>query len=834
MNFQRMSGTPTSENSIRSLGRGVVAPTPRNASQTPKLPVNPHRRAHPTEAGRLLRFPIAVAVLLLLPTQAHALVALLPQGGKPALVLREGGLCGPLPAGWGLDRDRHTVRPPALGSTAPRTVDVKLAADPDGCERSRSFATLMVTSAPPEIDLGGVVFAPDEGRLEIEGRRLKGVVVAWRARSSDPADESKPPREGRELCLSPTGGAGKPERCVLPLPPRLPIDTVLTWLPAGGVTGDDVRVFDLAGTEIPVATRTLRPSLVLVSQVVPGSATVDVSLGPARVPLVHAGAVAAVDCGQARCELGDGAILVRSVPAPATSLQLKLRLSPRVRLTKGEAQESQVTLTLPLVQCPLAVVSGPPLRDADESRLVVRVDPRCAREGDRARWTVNGEAVEQQRAKRVGDALFVVLEVGRLVGEKAVIAARRPDLDATIIGSVSVPTTAAPRPRVTLELPKHGKVEFIPTNRDAVLTVAGAPPSAQLVPLPIEGAYAVLPREGHYLVRGDENAGGFVALRFGYRALGLPPELGAVDLAVLSERVQRAVREASVPAPFSTGTEGSEPLVELVCSDDRGQPVRVPPSRLYTLGFDVKDTCRLVIHRDRLPSEYGLQEVLIEVEVSRAEGGKRPEASFSERLILVPGAEARIIPLKGGTEEFDRIIVRLSHVLDETRYALSPTGRTGIPSVQWPLAIEGGRLRLYATAAIPAGLYRINQPSGQLTLNFGVLSRITWLDERGKEGLFGAELGLMGMGLIQRAGTIDYPPTFGLVAGFGIRVPLGAGAAVGVHVWGAYEFRDQVLYDPKARADCAAMPLPVGCRPASRFSFIFGPSISIGNVGTNL
>ena len=37
------------------------------------------------------------------------------------------------------------------------------------------------------------------------------------------------------------------------------------------------------------------------------------------------------DCGQARCELGEGAILVRSVPAPATGLTIRLRLAPRVR-----------------------------------------------------------------------------------------------------------------------------------------------------------------------------------------------------------------------------------------------------------------------------------------------------------------------------------------------------------------------------------------------------------------------------------------------------------------------------------------------------------------------
>ena len=783
---------------------------------------------------------LVVAAALGWPGRARALMALLPAGGRPAQVLKEGGLCGPLPAGWLLERDRRTVRPPAAGSSAPRTIEVKLGADPDGCERSRATMILVATGAHPEIDAGGVVFAPDEGRLEIEGHRLKGAVIAWKVPA--PAGDDKPLREGREVCLAPAVPAGKPERCVLPLPPNLPFDTQLSWLPAGGLTGDEVRVFDAAGAEVGPRARELRPALVIVSQVVPGSATVDVSLGPARVPLVHPGAVAAVDCGQARCELGDGAILVRSVPAPATTLTLRLRLAPRVRLLKGEAQESQVTLTLPLVQCPITVASGAPLRDADDSRIVVRVDPRCAREGERARWTINGEPVDDRRAKRIGDALFVVLEAGRVSGEKAVIAARRPDIDATIIGSVSAPTAAPPRPRVTLELPKHGKVEFIPTNRDAVLTVAGGAAAtgpgsqADLVPIPVEGAYDVRTSEGHYLVRGDENAGGFVALRFAYRLSGLPPELGTIDLAVLAERVQRAVREASVPAPFSTGAEGPDPLVELLCADDKpgGAPVRVTPSRLYKLDFDAKDTCRLVIHRDRLPAEFGLQEVLFEVEVSRSDGSRRGDASFSERLILVPGGQSRVIPLKGGVDEFDRILVRLSHVLDETRYALSPTGRQGIPSVQWPLAVEGGRLRLYATAAIPAGLYRINKPTGQLTLNFGVLSRLTWLDDRGKEALLGAEVGLMGMGLIQRAGAVEYPPTIGAVAGLGIRVPLGGGAAVGVHIWGAYEFRDDFAFkiDPKSAGSCDGVP-PSDCRSASHFAFIFGPSISIGNVGTN-
>jgi hypothetical protein len=158
----------------------------------------------------------------------------------------------------------------------------------------------------------------------------------------------------------------------------------------------------------------------------------------------------------------------------------------------------------------------------------------------------------------------VVLQVGRVGSDRLVITASRGDFDATLIGSVTANTDPAPRPRVTLELPKHGKVEFLPTNRDAVLTVAGRRSGGTLVPLPIEGAYACAPRGSHYLIRGDENAGASWRLRFGYRITGLPAELASLDVAVLSDRVQRAVREASVPAPFSTSAEQAEPLIELV------------------------------------------------------------------------------------------------------------------------------------------------------------------------------------------------------------------------------------------------------------------------------
>jgi hypothetical protein len=43
-------------------------------------------------------------------------------------------------------------------------------------------------------------------------------------------------------------------------------------------------------------------------------------------------------------------------------------------------------------------------------------------------------------------------------------------------------------------------------------------------------------------------------------------------------------------------------------------------------------------------------------------------------------------------------------------------------------------------------------------------------------------------------------------------------------LWGAYEFRSEYWYTPASG----------GTRKATHWSLLFGPSISIGNVGTNL
>jgi hypothetical protein len=340
------------------------------------------------------------------------------------------------------------------------------------------------------------------------------------------------------------------------------------------------------------------------------------------------------------------------------------------------------------------------------------------------------------------------------------------------------------------------------------------------------GAYRVRRDKDRTLVRGDRGAGGFVKLRYAYRRDDLPKGFEDVNLGIVSEPVEHPLREASVPVSFTSTALQHEPLAEFQCADAKGMTVALTPGQPASIPYSARDTCRVLIHQERLKPEDGQQEVVLDIEVTRANGRRRSDASLSERMVLRPGGPMRVVYLKGIIAEHDQITVRLSHIVDETHYLLGTvTGKPTPPSAQWSASVEGGRARLYMSLSIPAGLYRINEPAASLTLNLGVLGRITWLDRHGKEGLFGLETGVLGASLIpeQYNNNPPFPPTLVTLLGAGLRVEIGQGAAIGVHLWGAYEFRGQYTYTPSGGTP----------RTATHWSLLFGPSISIGNVGTN-
>jgi hypothetical protein len=677
-----------------------------------------------------------------------------------------------------------------------------------------STATPAPSSAAPapDIDLGSVAFFPDEGRLELKGRRLAGVRVRWPAPAAGSPGAATPGAE--DTCLAPKP-AGAAEQCTFTLPRTLRADVPLVWLPPaaeGAATGE-------LGAP-------LRPARVVLDRLLPPAASVDLTSGLGRIALVHPEAVAVVDCAQARCELGESGVQVLAISGSAGTLSLRLRLAPHVVLRRGEALDTSVAAAISVLHCSMTIASGQPLRRAEQARVILRMDERCGANARDLRWTANGEPAELQRIERDHGGVFVLLGVGDVEDAQLTITAARPEPDGSVIAAARSATRAAPQPRATLELPRLGTIDFIPTNREALVRVGSAGDHAHLVVLPIDDVYAVGARGGRTTLRGEAEASGFVALRFGYRVDDLPPALASTDLAVLTDPLQRSLREASVPAPLGASALGPTPLLELVCADRQGRPVRIEPGKQTSIPFAQRDSCRLVIHRERLSVEEGTQDIAIDVAVTKLDDNPRADAHVNERMVLRPGSEPRLFWIHGVGAPFDRVTIRVSHIVDEAHDVGGADLHVNLPSAQWAVVAGEGHLRFYATAAIPTGLFRITAPSDVLTLNFGALSRLTWLSADGHEGLLGLELGAMGIGL---AATPGFPRTLAVLGGLGLGVPIGnrgetSQASVNLHAWIAYELRDETPRDP----------LNPAAGNASHWSFLFGPSITFGNVGTNL
>ncbi len=760
---------------------------------------------------------VLAAIALSIARVASAETIEAPVGGKP-VALGEGRVgCGPL-QDWVLSADGVTVKPPALDAAIGRSVDLRVAPTVAACASSTTSVTLVATAKWPTIDPSSITLAADEGRLDLHGHALKQLGVRWQSAG----------HSGDDLCVAPQVEAGV-EHCAFAVGRGSSADTtatLLSWFPAGGRTSADVALFDATGRRVSPEELVLRPARTVLRALLPEDAAIDLAAGDvSRVPLAHPEAVASVDCGAAHCELAGGAIAVRSLQNVTGTLSVKLRLAPHVVFARGDKEDAAPVFLVSVLPCSMSVASGDVLRDVDDARLVVRLDARCSSDVHALRFSVAGRPADVVTAAAEGGAEFVLLRAGRVGGEEVSVSAARQS-DGSALGVAHVRTRAAPQPRAVVELPGQGVIDFIPNNRPAFVRFASPGPGARLILLPSEDVYdATVDATGTH-VRGLENASGYVALRFGYRVDGLPAGFASTDLGVVTDPLERPIREANVPAAMGASAFSSQPIVELVCGDGKGASSSIPPGKTTHIPFAARDTCRLVLHKDRVPKENGAQYLNLEVDVTRVDGTPRPEAHMSQPIVLRAGADARYSWIKGVTGPFDRVTVRLAHAADEAHYVGGDDLlRSGAPSAQWSVIAGTGHARIYGTTAIPTGLYRVSDRdhSGILSLNFGVVMRLTWLDGEGHAGFLGLETGVMGVGLANDVSSTGHSLTqLATVTGVGLSVPianrsLATETSINLHAWMEYEVsRD------------------LGGEPGNPLGFVFGPSISIGNVGANL
>jgi hypothetical protein len=756
----------------------------------------------------VVSFLVAVAW----PARAETLEA--PVGGAP-VTLGDGRVaCNRSgPGGWTIDASGRTVRPPAVASAIGTVVELRVARAASACAQDSATIRLATTGPWPNIDAGGFTLAVDEGRLRGRGRGLSGVTVSW------PSEQGL----GIDVCRDPKTDGGS-ESCAWSVAKTIsaaPSGSALRWWPAGAQAAIDAVLFAADGKRVDAESFSIVPSRVELMDILPPGASVDVSAGVGRVALSHPEAVSGVECATTRCTVESDALLVQAPPASVVAVDVKVRLVPHVFYVRKAPPDVQPILHVSILRCPMAVASGPPLRGVDGVRAVVRLEGVCMRDVASLGFLEGSQRVDVAQIVTTEDASYAVLELGTVRAPEIVLMAVRGDVEGTVVAMARTETRQAPNLHATLEIGGFPPIDFIPNNRRAIVHLPHVS-GADVVLVPVTDVYDATTDHGVTTVQGDVNAVGLVALQFGYRVPTLPHPLDGVNLAVLTDALQRGVKEANIPAPFGLTANTAEPLAEVLCSDERGVIHKIVPGVVLHMPFAARHGCRVVLHRDRLSPEYGTQKLTLEIEVDKVDGTARPEAHVTQTLVLRAGGEARVAWIKGVVAPYDRVVVRLSHLADEAHYLGALDIATGEPAVQWSSVFGTGRVRIYATTAIPTGLYRFGttNASGVLSLSLGVLSRFTWLDSEGHEGLLGAEAGLMAFGLTGDLSASSQPLTqVGAVAGLGLSIPIAnAGsptqASINLHAW----FEQRIAGS--------------GAERNSQQAVIFGPSISLGNVGT--
>ncbi len=761
-----------------------------------------------------------VAALLCLARTARAETLEAPVGGKPIPLGESRVACVANAGGWRMEPGAHFMRPPTLETAVGSVVELRVAPSLTDCPRATASVKLVATAAWPTFDLSSVTLALDEGRLEARGHGLHGVLVTW------PNDTGRISDACRDLKVE----AGV-ETCAWGVPKTLPADpsaSPLRWLPAGAQLGPDSALYDADGRITAPDGFAIVPTRVEVLDLLPADASLDVSSGVGRSPLSHPDAVAGVDCGSARCSIENAQLLMHAAPATATTVDVKFRLAPHVIYTRKNPPDPQPVIHVSIVRCPMSVVSGAALRGLESARAVLRVEGGCMRDVSTLRFLVGGRQADVTQTETEKDAAYVVINLGTIDAPSLSITAVRGEAEGIVVAVARTETRAAPVIRTVLEVQAFPPIDFIPNNRPANVLFPQVSP-AELTLLPVEGVYEAKREGATTTVQGDANAVGLVALRFGYRVPALPAPLDKVDLAVLYDTLQRSVKEANIPAPFGLSAVTPVPLVEIECNEGPESVKHATPGVTLTLPFSARDACRLIIHRERLSPEYGTQRLSLEIEVNKLDGSARPDGHVTQTLIMRAAPEPRIAWIKGVLAPYDRVIVRLSHVADEAHYLGASDIISGAPAVQWTLLFGTGHVRLYATTAIPTGLYRFGNAtgSGVLSLSLAVIARLTWLDSEGHEGLLGLEGGIMAFGFTNSQA--QALTEVGVVAGVGLSIPLaGAGsptqASINLHAW-----VEQRISQPATPVPTLAMPMPEN---SSANAVIVGPSISFGNIGT--
>lgn len=670
-----------------------------------------------------------------------------------------------------------------------------------------------VVSAVPREPVAAWVY-PEEGRVMVRGPVPPQSSLWWRTTGGWKS----------EPCAETTldGAAG----CVALLPPEVALAAAggapleLLRLPPGTppATGAPPELWPATGTG-PASLELLR--VPVQRFVLNGPLLRATSLEAWReqgvVPLAAAGVVTVVNCRPPGCWLADDqASVLVSPPAMGDAVTVTARLREKVVVRQGDGfVAGTVAQVLPIARCQVRPLITTVLGGAEDHRLPLGLGDRCPSDlGGLSVETTPPSAAYIAHVSADGKRVEVRLGQVPRRADQLEVRLLRASTRATV-GTARVDVRSGFRPtQMTLHDATLGEVPFIPVNREVRLqwAVSDRKVSRYIVPEPAPGYYALRQQDGETWLRGQLKTAGTIPIRFAY----VDPASGSTEpLAVFESDVHFAIRAANVPVSLAPEDSRTAGLFTVLCrTGDPATEREVSPGELVSLPYSARGSCRLRVDRSALAESDGTQRIRVTAKITSPSGTSR-SGGFSQVLVLSAGTKVDSIWLGANDElrSYDHLSVSIAH--DDAPGHYLDGEVSGLPARRYQMVFGDAHLRLYGSATVPTGLYRITrgEDAGLLQFSAGALFRLAVLDREGREFPVDFEFAVLGTNL---SGHAD----FSIVAGIGITVPLlnaqeAAQAALGIHAW--------IEYSPTRSSDLT--------RP---WAIIIGPSISLGDIGINL
>lgn len=534
-----------------------------------------------------------------------------------------------------------------------------------------------------------------------------------------------------------------------------------------------------------------------------------------------------INCRGAQCLLTRTGIELFSVDPQRSKIKLKIKLKRGVTVRGTKKGRSVVTQTIPLRRCSILTPQVPVLGGIKQHKILLAIARGCGagkyRSISVSTWPPTKAHIRQEF--KVEDPSWRYFEL--LVqetpsqGDQLEVSLVRQQRQEVLLGQVTIALKHSYQPKqIRLKIDRLGKVDFIPTNQKAQLTLAYDESSwlELLTPKSYVGFYSLEPSlkakslndqyVKEYATKADQGASGQVPLLISYVPTFQSPfqrfNQPKRELATFRTEARYTLRRVNTPIILTESAQG-EAVVDVSCFTNKERS-KITPRKVFLIPFESRHSCRVTIHKDRIPKWAGKQHIIVTEDREKFKRVVTASHGVGDIVIAIPVKKS---------QEFDRLEIGVGHNYSSAQYDFAPQQDLGAES-RYEVVLGDRTFGVSLSTSLPTGLFRYGfnaDDRSSVALSAGGLGRLLWLWREGRPFPVGIDFGMLVTG-------IDGEPHLSFIGGIGVSVPvLNANtpfeASFNLHAW--------LEYAP-TRVDEGMSP----------WSLLFGPSFAVGKFSTNL